>query len=76
MRRSYLAFAVFVLLSVSPAFGQYVRVIEACTRDVTDSCALTQPGRGPLMETFVDAWRIVWVHQHSNETPGRNQFAR
>jgi hypothetical protein len=48
--RSYLAFAVFVLLSVSPAFGQYVKVIEACTRDVTDSCALTQPGRGPLME--------------------------
>jgi len=48
--RSYLAFAMFVLVSVSPAFGQYVRVIQVCSRDVTDSCGPAQPGRGPLME--------------------------
>jgi hypothetical protein len=48
--RYYLAFAIFVLLSVSPALGQYVAVIEACSRDVTVSCAPAQPGRGPLME--------------------------
>ena len=48
--KSYLFFAVFVLLSASPAFGQYVTVIEACSRDVTNSCGPTQPGRGPLME--------------------------
>src|SRR5262245_56861922 len=40
----------FVLLLVSPAFGQYVSVIQACSRDVTDSCGPAQPGRGPLME--------------------------
>jgi hypothetical protein len=45
-----LAFAMFVLLSVSPAFGQYVAVIQACSRDVTESCAPAQPGRGPLTE--------------------------
>ena len=50
MREYFLAFAMFVLISVSPAFGQYVAVIEACSRDVTVSCGPTQPGRGPLME--------------------------
>jgi hypothetical protein len=45
-----LAFAMFVLLWGSPAFGQYVTVIQACSRDVTASCGPTQPGRGPLME--------------------------
>jgi hypothetical protein len=50
VRGYYLAFAMFVLLSVSPAFGQYVAVIVACSRDVTVSCAPAQSGRGPLME--------------------------
>jgi hypothetical protein len=50
VRGYYLAFAMFVLLSVSPAFGQYATVIQACSRDVTVACAPAQPGRGPLME--------------------------
>ena len=50
MGRYHLPFAMFVLLSASPAFGQYVDVIQACSRDVTASCAPAQPGRGPLME--------------------------
>ena len=50
MRGYCLAFAMFVLLSGCPAFGQYVTVIQACSRDVTASCGPTQPGRGPLME--------------------------
>src|SRR5260370_35703740 len=40
----------FVLLSGCAAFGQYVTVIQACSRDVTVACAPAQPGRGPLME--------------------------
>jgi hypothetical protein len=50
VRRSYLAFAMFMLLSLSPAFGQYATVIEACSRDVTNSCAPSHLGRGPLMQ--------------------------
>jgi hypothetical protein len=50
VRRSYFAFATFALLSISPAFGQYVTVIEACSRDVTNSCAPAQLGRSSLME--------------------------
>jgi len=45
-----LAFAILVLVSVTPAFGQYVLVIEACSKDVSNSCGPAQPGRGPLME--------------------------
>jgi hypothetical protein len=50
VRRSYFAFATFALLSVSPAFGQYVRVIQSCSRDVTKSCAPAPLGRDSLME--------------------------
>ena len=48
--KSSLAFAILVLVSVTPAFGQYVLVIEACSKDVSNSCGPAQPGRGPLME--------------------------
>src|SRR5262249_8299923 len=50
VRKSYLAFAILVLLSVHPAFGKYVMVIEACTKDLSNSCGPVQPGRGLLME--------------------------
>ena len=50
MRDYFLASAVCVLISISPAFGQYVTVIEACSRDVVVSCGPAQLGRGPLME--------------------------
>ena len=39
MGRIYWAFVVMVLLLVSPAFGQYVEVIQACRRDVLEFCA-------------------------------------
>ena len=45
MGRPLLAIPLFVLLSVSSAFGQYVDVIAACRRDVTTVCgAPSQPG--------------------------------
>jgi hypothetical protein len=47
-RRFY--FATFLLLSVSPSFGQYVPVIQRCTRDVTALCAAGQPGSDPLVD--------------------------
>jgi hypothetical protein len=50
VKAHYWAFATFVLLSGSPAFGQYVTVIQECSRDVTASCDPAQSGRGPLME--------------------------
>lgn len=50
MRKSYLAFAILVLVSVTPALGQYLMVIEACSKDVSNSCGPAQPSRGPLME--------------------------
>ena len=50
MRKSYLAFAILVLVSVTPALGQYLMVIEACSKDVSNSCGSAQPSRGPLME--------------------------
>jgi hypothetical protein len=34
-----MAFAMFVLLSVSPASAQYVAAIEACRRDINQYCA-------------------------------------
>ena len=37
--RIYSAFAIIALLLVSPAFGQYVAVIQACSRDVLEFCA-------------------------------------
>jgi hypothetical protein len=50
VRKSYLAFAILVLVSVTPALGQYLMVIEACSKDVSNSCGPAQPSRGPLME--------------------------
>ena len=50
MAKACLALAVVALLSASPALGQYVRVIEACSRDVTRSCAPAPAGTGPLIE--------------------------
>jgi hypothetical protein len=48
---TYLAFAVCVLmLSVSSSFGQYVSVVQACTRDVVKFCAAGQQEAGPLAE--------------------------
>ena len=49
MRMGSLAFAMFVLLLVSPAFGQYIAVIESCSQDVTNSCAPAQRGRSSLV---------------------------
>jgi hypothetical protein len=39
-----------VLLSVSPAFAQYVRIIQACSQDVTHSCAPAPLESRPLVE--------------------------
>ena len=50
MARSWLIFAMLVLVSVAPAFAQYVRVIQACSRDVTHSCAPVLSGARPLVE--------------------------
>jgi len=48
--RVYSAFGIFVLLWVSPAFGQYVAVIEACSRDTVKFCALDRPDGRRLTE--------------------------
>jgi hypothetical protein len=50
MRRSHLVFAVLVLSSASPAFGQYVAVIQACSRDTLKFCHPAQPEGGQLTE--------------------------
>jgi hypothetical protein len=44
-----LTLALSLLLSTS-AFGQYVTVIAACTRDVTTFCHASQPQRNSLAE--------------------------
>jgi len=48
----YLAFAacVLLMLSASSSFGQYVSVIQACTRDVMKFCPAGQRGAEPLTE--------------------------
>ena len=38
MRRIYWAFAMLVLVSVSPASSQYVAVIQTCSRDIVKFC--------------------------------------
>ena len=38
MGKSFWAFAILVLLSVSPASSQYVAVIQACSRDIVKAC--------------------------------------
>ena len=44
MGRIYWACLTFVLLSVSPdAFGRYVAVIQACSRDIAEFCAPDRP---------------------------------
>ena len=50
MARSCLLFATLLLFSVSPAFAQYSRVIQACSQDVTRSCAPAASGARPLVE--------------------------
>jgi hypothetical protein len=48
--RSCLIFAMLVLLSVSPASAQYVRIIQACSRDITQSCGSAPSATRPLVE--------------------------
>lgn len=50
MGKSCLALAIFVLLSSSPAFGQYAAAIRACGQDAKKLCATVQPGGGRLAE--------------------------
>jgi len=45
-----LTLALLLLLSTASAFGQYVTVIAACTRDVTKFCYAAQPQRDSLAE--------------------------
>jgi len=49
-REVYSALTIFVLLSVSPTFGQYVTIIQSCNRDVMGFCAPTQQGGDRLTE--------------------------
>jgi hypothetical protein len=44
------AVALLVLISTSPAFSQYVAVIQACSRDVVRHCTPSQPGGSQLIE--------------------------
>jgi len=46
--RMYWTFVAATLLYVSPAFGQYVAVIQACSRDVMEFCAPDRPEGGRL----------------------------
>src|SRR5262245_20635496 len=48
--RIYLSGAMLVLLSISPAFGQYVTVIQACSRDIPSLCAPGPSAGGSLVE--------------------------
>ena len=50
MARFYLIFSILVLVSVSPVFAQYVRIIQACSQDVARSCAPAPLGTHPLVE--------------------------
>src|SRR5262249_944025 len=50
MGRTYLAIVMFVLLSVSPSFGQYVSVIQACSRDIERICGTGRLEASPLAE--------------------------
>jgi hypothetical protein len=50
MRKSYFVIALFYLVSTSPAFAQYVAVIQACTRDVASRCSPSQVGGDRLIE--------------------------
>ena len=50
MERAYVALAILVALSASPSFGQYVSVIQTCSRDVAQFCVTDQRGESPLTE--------------------------
>jgi hypothetical protein len=50
MGRIYSAFAMLALISVSPAFGQYAAVVQACSRDVVEFCAPDRPEGTRLTE--------------------------
>ena len=43
MGRLYWPSLIFSLLFVSPSFGQYVAVIQACNRDIVQFCAPDRP---------------------------------
>ena len=49
-RHLTLTISLLLLVSMSHASGQYVTVIEACTRDVTKFCHAPQPQRNFLAE--------------------------
>ena len=49
-RRLTLTILLSLLVSISPASGQYVTVIAACRRDVTKFCHAVQPQRNFLAE--------------------------
>ena len=44
------AISIFMVLAVTPAFGQYVSVIQACSRDLTKFCSANQPDGARLSE--------------------------
>jgi hypothetical protein len=50
VERPYWFYASFVLIPLSPAFGQYVDVIQSCNRDVLEFCVPTQRGGDRLTE--------------------------
>jgi hypothetical protein len=50
LARIYWASAACVFLLVSPAFGQYAAVIQACSRDVVEFCAPDRPEGSHLAE--------------------------
>ena len=50
MGRNHGAFAILALLLVSPAFGQYVAVIQTCNRDAVKFCAPDRPERSRLIQ--------------------------
>ncbi len=50
MGRTCEAIAILALLLVSPAFGQYVAVIQTCNRDVVKFCAPDRQERSRLIQ--------------------------
>ena len=54
MGRIYWASLTLALLLVSPAFGQYVAVIQACSRDVVEFCAPDRP-KGSRLTKCIEA---------------------
>jgi hypothetical protein len=50
VERAYVALGILVALSASPSFGQYVSVIQTCSRDVAQFCGTDQRGGSQLTE--------------------------